>query len=71
MSKPKPFSWMHPALEVRNTSLCGQGVFAKSTIVAGQKICVLGGYVLQMAEIKDDEALQIDEHLFMSTGGGV
>jgi hypothetical protein len=46
------YSWMHPALEVRDTGKYGLGVFATSPIQAGEIVCVAGGYILTT----DDEA---------------
>ncbi len=70
MSETKPFSWMHPALEVRDTAGKGRGVFARTNLPKGEKLCVLGGYVIRVAEIEDDLGLQIDENFVLSSGGG-
>jgi SET domain-containing protein len=61
--KHSQFSWMNPKLEVRETAACGKGVFAKSAIVQGERICVLGGAVISGIEESGDAGIQIAEDL--------
>ena len=39
---PRPYSWMHPSLAVRDTGRYGLGIFA-AVIAAGKILCVAGG----------------------------
>jgi hypothetical protein len=52
-NKPRPFSWMNPKLEVRDTQKYGKGVFAKKDIKKEEMLFVMGGYILT---IDDDNA---------------
>ena len=65
------FSWMHPALEIRETDRYGKSVFACSYIPADTRLAVFGGYVMRIADepvfenIGADFALQIDDEFFI------
>ncbi len=48
--KAPPYSWMHPALEVRETERYGLGVFAKATIPKGTTLFVCGGPILTLED---------------------
>ena len=61
------FSWMHSALEIRETDRYGKSVFACRHIPADTRLAVFGGYVMRIADepvfenIGADFALQIDD----------
>lgn len=44
------FSWSDQRLEVRETSACGKGVFAKENIKKGERLAIFGGYVFHNDE---------------------
>ena len=46
MTTRRPYSWMHPALVVRDTGRYGLGVFALEAIPAEKIVCVAGGFIL-------------------------
>lgn len=48
--KATPYSWMHPALEVRETGRYGLGVFAKTTIPKETTLFVCGGPILTLED---------------------
>jgi len=66
-NQPRPFSWMNPKLEVRETQKYGKGVFAKKNIKKGEMLCVFGGYIKSVIEEEklessvSDEGVQISE----------
>jgi uncharacterized protein len=41
----RPFSWMNPRLEVRDTGTYGRGVFANDTVASGDVLIVMGGNI--------------------------
>ncbi|HRY27864.1 MAG TPA: SET domain-containing protein-lysine N-methyltransferase [Candidatus Moranbacteria bacterium] len=53
--KRRPFSWMNPKLEIRNTKKYGKGVYAKKDIKKEEMLFVIGGYILT---IDDDNKLR-------------
>jgi len=63
----RPFSWMNPKLETRNTGGYGKGVFAKKDIKKEELLCVFGGYIKSIVEEEllensvSDEGVQISE----------
>ena len=63
----RPFSWMNPKLEVRDTEKYGKGVFAKKNIKKNEVVCVFGGYIKRLIEEKklpkeiQDEGVQISK----------
>ena len=48
--KPRPFSWMNPNLEIKETDGYDKGVFAKKDIKKGEILSVLGGHVFKASE---------------------
>jgi hypothetical protein len=66
-NKPKPFSWMNPKLEVRETQKYGKGVFAKKDIKKDEILNIFGGYIISIKEAEKfpneirDESVQISE----------
>lgn len=44
------FSWMHPALEIREAGRYGQGVFATQDLGKDEILIVLGGYILTIED---------------------
>lgn len=66
-NKPRPFSWMNPKLEVRETQKYGKGVFAKKDIKKSEILTIFGGYIKNNKEeagLKSsvsDEGVQISE----------
>lgn len=65
--KKRPFSWMNPKLEVRDTKKYGKGVFTKEDIKKEETIAILGGYIKSIIEEEklknsvSDEGVQISE----------
>lgn len=67
--KPKKFfSWTSPSLEVRKTPEYGNGIFANKIINRGDRIAIIGGYIMMLDEAQKlpdkikDEGLQIEEN---------
>jgi SET domain-containing protein len=63
-------SWLDPRIEVRPSSIQGNGLFALQPIRAGEAVIVWGGVLFTKAEIKAGKALQnsfaeIGEDLYM------
>lgn len=50
IKKSRPFSWMNPKLEVKDTKKYGKGVYAKEIIKKGEMIAVIGGHILTIAD---------------------
>ncbi|MCL4682941.1 MAG: SET domain-containing protein-lysine N-methyltransferase [Rhodocyclaceae bacterium] len=44
------FSWMHPALEIRETGRYGNGVFATRSLAKDEILIVMGGYILTIVD---------------------
>lgn len=44
------FSWMHPALGIRETDRYGKGVFAKTALAKNEILMVMGGYILTIED---------------------
>ncbi|MCB1192386.1 MAG: SET domain-containing protein-lysine N-methyltransferase [Leptospiraceae bacterium] len=69
--KKNYISEMHPALEVRENSIEGQGVFSKREIKKGEVLVVFKGYMISRKEIELlnevdlNYITQFDENLFM------
>jgi len=66
-NKPRPFSWMNPKLEVRETQKYGKGVFAKKDIKKSEILTIFGGYIktnkeeVGLESSVSDEGVQIAE----------
>lgn len=66
-NKLRPFSWMNPKLEVRETQKYGKGVFAKKDIKKSEILTIFGGYIKtnkEEAKLENsisDEGVQIAE----------
>jgi len=45
--------WLSPKAEVKNSPIHGLGVFAKSSIKAGEEVGVLGGIIVSKSEIQE------------------
>jgi uncharacterized protein len=68
MNSPKTISsWMNPKLEARNIEGMGRGVYARESILKGEKLTIFGGNIMLISEeptlneVHSDFALQIDE----------
>lgn len=68
MSRQKPFSWMHPNLEIRDTERCGKGIFVASGRIAKDDVLfVMGGSILtiedenQLTGVVADKPIEISE----------
>lgn len=67
------FYWMNPKLEVKNSTVGGKGTFAKENIHKGERLLVMGGYIitnmdeLDLPEEYNDNGLQVAEDLVLST----
>ena len=63
----RPFSWMHPALEIRDTGKYGRGVFTNNDIASGTVLIVMGGYICnteqenELGEIATENNMDISE----------
>lgn len=63
----RPFAWMNPKLEVRDTREYGGGVFAKQNIKKDEKLVIFGGYIKsiveeeKLGELVYNESVQISE----------
>jgi len=64
--------WRSPKVEIRDSPLSGEGVFAREPIAAGEVVAVKAGHVvdtqevLRLTEEIDDFSLQIHDDLFLS-----
>lgn len=57
-------SWLNPKLEERQSGSFGRGVFARQGVAKNERLAVLGGYIMKLAdEPAGDHALQIDDDL--------
>ncbi len=54
--KQRPFSWMNPKLEIRDTKKYGKGVFAKADLKKNETLFVIGGYILTLED--EDELVR-------------
>ena len=69
IKKSRPFSWMNPKLEVRDTEKYGNGVYAKEIIKKNDILAIFGGYVFNASEEEklpgnlSDYSVQISENL--------
>lgn len=68
----KPFSWMNPKLEVKNTKKYGKGVFAKKNIRKDEMLFVMGGYILTVDDDNNglekeaiDKPIDISDYFFI------
>lgn len=49
----RPYSWMHPDLEVRSSDRYGRGVFAKKQIPKDTVLIVMGGFICNTEQEND------------------
>jgi hypothetical protein len=49
----RPFSWVNPKIEIRDTSKYGRGVFARELVKKGEMLMVMGGYICDISEEND------------------
>jgi len=72
MDKKYKFHWLNPKVEVRDSNVEGKGLFAKEQISKGERILVIGGYILTVDEESKlpgkchDNGVQITEDLVIS-----
>lgn len=76
MTNPRTqMNWMHPCLEISESRRYGKSVYARSSITAGTKLVLFGGYVMRIADepvlsnYGGDFALQIDEEFVIGAHG--
>lgn len=67
-----PKSWIDPRIEVRASSIEGQGMFAREPIQQGEVVVVWGGQVFSEADIKagkarDRSSIPIDDGIFLGS----
>lgn len=60
------YSWMNKKLEVRDTAKYGKGIFATSNIAAGEKLIVMGGYIIDIEAENNLDEFQIDKPIEIS-----
>ena len=71
MKSQRPFSWLNPKLEVKNTDKYGKGVFAIKKISKSEILAMFGGYVMTLKEEENlpesikDLAHQIDDNFVL------
>lgn len=53
LDAPEPDCWLHPDVEVRPSSLAGDGLFARAPILAGTVVSRVGGRVVAWRELRD------------------
>jgi hypothetical protein len=49
---PEPDCWLHPAVEVRQSPIAGEGLFAREPIPAGTAVSRLGGRLVSWGELQ-------------------
>lgn len=65
-SARRPFAWMNPKLEIRNTKEYGNGVFAKKDIKKDEKLVIFGGYIKSIIEEEKSGDLVYNESVQIS-----
>ena len=66
-------SWLNPGLEVRCNSSRDRGIYSKKILPAGERLAILGGHVMYLADEpvfsdgKGDFAVQIEERFVLGT----
>ncbi|HTA04540.1 MAG TPA: SET domain-containing protein-lysine N-methyltransferase [Streptosporangiaceae bacterium] len=50
---PQPDCWLHPDVEVRQSSISGRGLFAVGRIAAGTVVSRLGGRLVSTAQLRE------------------
>jgi hypothetical protein len=66
-------SWIHPALEVRESSIHGRGVFAKSNVEQRERLAIFGGDIMLIDEVYtlpepiQEFPMQIDERFVLGS----
>lgn len=67
------FHWLNPKVEARKTEQCGDGLFAKQKIKKGERVLIVGGYILTVEEEANlvgkcqDSGVQITKDLVICT----
>ena len=51
-SVPEPDCWLHPAVEVRQSSVAGEGLFVRAPLRAGTAVSRLGGRLVSGRELR-------------------
>lgn len=68
MKKYRPDSWIDPRLELRTSSIEGQGVFSKESIKKGEVAIIWGGVVMTEEDLKAGRAAK---HTVAAIGEGL
>lgn len=65
-------TWKDPRIEIRGSSLTGDGMITHGPIHEGEAVCIIGGTVMTQAEFEDFQAthslysfIQIEEDLYL------
>lgn len=72
MNNKHKFHWLNPKIEVRDSSVEGKGLFAKERVLKGERVLIIGGYILTVDEESKlpgkchDNGVQITEDLVIS-----
>jgi hypothetical protein len=53
IAAPQPDCWLHPAVEVRRSSISGRGLFATARVPAGTVVSRLGGRLVCTAQLRE------------------
>lgn len=66
MSTDRPFSWMHPSLEIQDTGRYGRGVFTTKDLKKGDVLIVMGGYICNTDQENELGALATENNMDIS-----
>ncbi|MFJ8580308.1 SET domain-containing protein [Micromonospora sp. NPDC093277] len=69
LDNPEPDCWLHPDVEVRPSSIAGEGLFARAPIAAGMVVSRLGGHLVTWPVLKDllDSAARQPDRPYIDT----
>lgn len=72
MKNYPPQTWKDPRIELRESRIRGEGMFAREPIRRGEVVCRMGGMVMTESEFADFQStrslysfIQIDENLYL------
>jgi len=72
MKKYLSVTWNDPRIEIRKSSISGNGMFAREPIRQGESVCIVGGMAMTDAEFASFQSnhalynsIQIDDHLHL------
>ncbi len=69
------YSWIHPELELRTSSIHGQGLFSKGEILTGEEVIIFGGFFFSAIDILKGKAdartlIQVNEKKWFGDKAG-